>query len=115
MIASAQPTPLATVMAATGQFMAHAPHCYEFCQVRRRGSVRFPCFLLSLFSFSSDPGFQNVFLATQQPEPLLILLSVHDPAGAAHLDTYGHSLKTNAPNLQSGPLPAPVRLRARAV
>ena len=37
------------------------------------------------------------------------------PAGTAPVDSWGHRQETSAPNLQIGPLPAPVRLRARAV
>ncbi len=49
-------------------------------------------------------------------QPLLFLLSrAHGPAGTAPNDSYGHSQETGAPNLQTGLLPAPVRLRARAV
>src|SRR5580658_1968325 len=51
----------------------------------------------------------------QQGKPLLILLSVLGPTGTAPVDSYGHGQETGAPNLQDGPLPAPVRLRARAV
>jgi len=51
----------------------------------------------------------------QQRKPLLILLSVLGPTGTAPVDSYGHGQETGAPNLQDGPLPAPVRLRARAV
>src|SRR5882762_591709 len=74
-------------------------------------------FIKSFFSgfLSVATGFGNVFLAAQQPKRLLFLLSVHGPEGTAPVDTYGHSQETDAPNLQSGPLPAPVRLRARAV
>src|SRR5256885_6267057 len=35
--------------------------------------------------------------------------------GSAQLDSCGHSQETSAPNLQIGPCPAQVRLRARAV
>src|SRR5205807_5483134 len=74
-------------------------------------------FIKSFFSgfLSVGSGSRNVFLAVQQPKRLLFLLSVHGPEGTAPVDTYGHSQETDAPNLQSGPLPAPVRLRARAV
>lgn len=74
-------------------------------------------FIKSFFSgfLSVGSGNGNVFLAAQLPKRLLFLLSVHGPEGTAPVDTYGHSQETDAPNLHVGPLPAPVRLRARAV
>ena len=42
-------------------------------------------------------------------------LSVPGSKGMAPVDARGHSQETSAPHLQSGPLPAPVPLRARAV
>jgi len=93
------------------------PHCYEFCQGLR--SV-FPVFFFILkdsflFCFLSGPSFETFSWRRNCPKRLLFLLSVHGPEGTAPVDTYGHSQETDAPNLQSGLLPAPVRLRARAV
>ena len=54
-------------------------------------------------------------LATPAGRSLLLLLSVHGPAGTAPVDSSGRDQETGAPNLQSGSLPTPVWLRARAV
>jgi len=97
-----------------------SPHCYEFCQAARRRfwfSFLFikSFFFWSLFFPSGCGCLKRLPGIGQQIKPLLFLLSVLGPAGTAQVDSCGHSQETGAPNLQIGPLPAPVRLRARAV
>jgi hypothetical protein len=88
------------------------------CVKHRRSFSRFcffikRCFLVFLSvrlrAMKRFPG------GGKRRQPLLFLLSVHGPAGTAPNDSCGHSQETGAPNLQTGPLPAPVRFRARAV
>jgi hypothetical protein len=86
--------------------------------VKHAEGVFFLFLLKAVFLFaclSARADFQNVDLAPQPRQRLLILLSVHDLARPAPVDSCGHRQETSAPNLQIGPLPAPVRLRARAV
>ena len=77
------------------------------------------CFFLKavfvFFPFRRGPSFKTLSWRGQRSEPLLFLLSVLGPKGTAPVDACGHSQETSAPNLQSGSLPTPVRLRARAV
>jgi hypothetical protein len=75
-------------------------------------------FLKGIFVFFSFRAFRFLkrFSGTVNGfGPLLFLLSVHGPEGTAPVDACGHSQETSAPHLQIGPLPAPVRFRARAV
>jgi hypothetical protein len=72
----------------------------------------------SLFSFPASSGLQNVFLAAATASAVALPAIRARPLSlprTAPYDSCGHSQETSAPNLQSGPLPAPVRLRARAV
>ena len=83
-----------------------------------RSIFRF-CFFIRrffLFFLSGRLRVMKRFLGdVKRHQPLLFLLSVHGPAGTAPNDSCGHSQETGAPNLQTGPLPAQVRFRARAV
>ena len=73
---------------------------------------------LDLFSFPAGSDLQNVFLAPATASAVALPAIRARPLSVprtAPYDSCGHSQETSAPNLQSGPLPAPVRFRARAV
>src|SRR5207247_5124825 len=67
------------------------------------------------FPFRQCSGVENVFLASSNQFRCSSCYPCTAPVGTAPVDSCGHGQETSAPNLQSGPLPAPVRLRARAV
>jgi hypothetical protein len=71
----------------------------------KRVAESFPFFIKSGlgFPFWPVPGFETFSWRVAMGGPLLILLSVHGPAGTAPVDPCGHSQETGAPNLQTGP------------
>jgi len=91
--------------------------CYEVMSSVAKPSRRF--FLkscLCLFFFPALAEFRNVLPALSNGSsgcsscyPCTAL------CGTAPVDTCGHSQETGAPNLEPGPLPAPVAFEARAV
>ena len=95
-------------------------HCYEFCQA---APGVFPVFVFlfikSFFScclpFCPGPKVETFSWRLQWASHCSTCYPCTAPMGTAPVDSFGHSQETDAPNLQSGLLPAPVRLRARAV